>query len=92
MSEKTTRYGKYLGKKGWGTPHHLHPKDWGDSQRFMGSDLTVYTYRDPETGIIWHIHAPNQETAQAQADARGWLQYRKKNSGIKSAKSKSKRK
>ena len=91
MSEKSSRYGKYLGKKGWGTPHHLHPQAWGDKQGFKGSDLTVYTYRDPETGIVWHIHAPNQETAQAQADARGWVQYRKRN-GERKSKSKSKRK
>lgn len=80
MSEKTTRYGKYLGKKA-GEPHHLHPKDWGDKRSFKGSELTVYTFRDPDTGFIYHIHAPNEETAKAQADSRGWLQYRKKGNG-----------
>ena len=92
MSEKTSRYGKYLGKKAWGNPHHLHPKDWGNQVGFKGSDLKVYTYRDPETGIIWHIHAPDEQTAQTQAELRGWKQYRKNNSGNKSAKKKSKRK
>ena len=91
MNEKSSRYGKYLGKNDAGTPHHLHPQDWGEKRGFKGSDLTIYTFRDPETGIVWHIHAPNQETAQAQADARGWVQYRKRNSERKS-KSKSKRK
>lgn len=92
MSEKTSRYGKYTGKKGWGNPHHLHPKDWGNQVGFKGSDLKVYTYRDPETGIIWHIHAPDEQTAQTQAEIRGWRQYRKNNSRNKSAKKKSKRK
>lgn len=90
MSEKSSRYGKYTGKKGWGTPHHLHPKDWGDTVGFKGSDLNTYTYRDPVSGTVWHIHAPNFETAQAQAEIRGWVQYRKR-SGERKSKAKSKR-
>lgn len=87
---KGERYGKYLGKKGWGTPHHLYPKDWGVQREFNGSDLKVYTFRNPDSGLIWHIHAPDEETARAQADARGWVQYRKNNRIGKGKKSKRK--
>lgn len=78
MSEKSSRYGKYNSNT-YGTPHHLHPKDWGDEVGFKGSDLKTYTYRDPDTGIVWHIHARDQASAEAQANAHGWVQYRKRN-------------
>lgn len=87
---KGERYGKYLGKKGWATPHHLYPKDWGVQRYFEGSDLKTYTFRNPENGIVWHIHAPDEATARAQADVRGWVQYRKNNRTSKSKKSKRK--
>lgn len=76
---KGERYGKYNSNT-YGTPHHLHPKDWGDKRGFKGSDLEVYTYRDPESGVVWHIYAPNFEQAQTQAKIRGWVQYRKRKS------------
>lgn len=79
MSEKSSRYGKYNSNT-YGTPHHLHPKDWGNARRFVGSELNVYEYRDPDTGIVWHIHAPDFESAQTQATTRGWVQYRKRKS------------
>ena len=85
MSEKSTRYGKYLGKKA-GVVHHLHPKGWGDKRYFMGSQLKVYVFRNPETGVEWRIHAPNEATAQAQAKTRGLVQYRKQNRKKRSSK------
>ena len=90
MSEKTTRYGKYLGKNSARTPHHLYPKDWGTKRQFKGSELNVYLFRDPKTGFEYHIHAPSQEIAQRQADIRGWVQYRKNNRTGKGKKSKRK--
>ena len=90
MSEKSSRFGKYLGKKDAGTPHHLYPKDWGDKRQFKGSELSVYVFRDPNSGFIYHIHAPSFEQAMNTAEIRGWRVYRKR--GNAKSKNKSKRK
>ena len=74
---KGERFGKY-NRNTYGTPHHLHPKDWGDKRRFEGADLNTYAFRDPDTGVVWHIHASNFETAENQARIRGWKLYRRR--------------
>ena len=72
---KGARYGKYLGKKGWGQAHHLHPKDWGDTREFKGSDLQEYAFRNPVTGEIYILHALEFEDAQRVAQSRGWRRF-----------------